>query len=426
MSEFFAKQFVLSPLFLFSLKVFSKRQGPVIHRPSSVRRPTKVQKGPTASPSMTFGLEEVQTKPAKALLGSMRRRKKKKRIQQQQQEEEEEEEAEETEKTSSSAADNVSKQEEGDFESFTHYNSPLSLGSAEQEPEGWVYEKKMLDCRKRMEELPDIGILNDENLKINSTSQKRPKLIPEILDTTILVTSHICEYIFRHADTTTGFGKKVFGSGTKVLPDKIILVIYVSHLQPLSEDESESFLEKMIEHVKKKGGPYKMQEHAANKKRKPPSLAKKTKGSEPTGLSGQNSTTLKRVLTRRPTPLKKVKLRQTSTIRHPSSPPPSVKVKQDPASAPLGQFGQQPVKPTSIGGQPSISGQLSDDIGDPPQPSAEKFLAIKATTTTTSSPSASTTTRSGKPPSEDKDQIRYFYQSLSSPLFVIVSILSSN
>ena len=170
MSEFFAKQFVLSPLFLFSLKVFSKRQGPVIHRPSSVRRPTKVQKGPTASPSVTFGLEEVQTKPAKALLGSMRRRKKKKRIQQQ-----EEEEAEETEKTSSSAADNVSKQEEGDFESFTHYNSPLSLGSAEQEPEGWVYEKKMLDCRKRMEELPDIGILNDENLKINSTSQKRPK-----------------------------------------------------------------------------------------------------------------------------------------------------------------------------------------------------------------------------------------------------------
>ena len=165
-----------------------------------------------------------------------------------------------------------------------------------------------------------------------------------------------------------------------------------------------------------------MQEHAANKKRKPPPLAKDTKGKEPPGLSSQNSTASKRVLLRRPTPLKKVKLRQTATIRHQSSPAPAVKEKQQPASAPLGQFGEQPlqvVEPTSVGGQPTISGQLSDAaaiVDSAHQPSAERFLAMRATTIT-NSPSALTTTPSGKPPGEDQDQIRYFYQSVSSPLF---------
>ena len=111
----------ISPLtlfLLFSLKVFSKRQGPVLSRPSRGRRPTK---GLTASPSTTFGLEEVKTKPTKALLGSMRRKKKKKkeRIEQ-------EEESEETKKTSSFASHIVSSSE-----------------SAEHEMQGWEkYEKK--------------------------------------------------------------------------------------------------------------------------------------------------------------------------------------------------------------------------------------------------------------------------------------------
>ena len=158
-----------------------------------------------------------------------------------------------------------------------------------------------------------------------------------------------------------------------------------------------------------------MQEHAANKKRK---LAKDTKVSEPAGLSGKN-TTLNRGLRRRPTPLKNVKLRQTSTIRS----TPSVKKKHQPASVQFGQFDKplQLVEPT-IGGQPIIIGQLgggpSHDaaIGNsPPQPSAVKFVAIRATTTTTtSSPAAMTTKPSGTPLKEDQDQIRCFYQP-SSP-----------
>ena len=189
-------------------------------------------------------------------------------------------------------------------------------------------------------------------------------------------------------------------------------------LQSLSEEEHESFLEKMLDHVKKKGGPYKMQEHAANKKRK---LAKDTKVSEPAGLSGKN-TTLKRDLRRRPTPLKNVKLRQTSTIR-PLTSTPSVKKKHQPGSVQFGQFDKplQLVEP-NIGGRPIPSGQLgggpSHDaaIGNsPPQPSAVKFVAIRATTTTTttSSPADMTTKPYGTPLKEDQDQIRCFYQPLS-------------
>ena len=114
-----------------------------------------MEKGLTASPSITFGLEEVQTAP-KALFASMRRRKKKKRVQQ---------DAGEAKKTSSAPTDIDPKQEDV-FESFTHYNSPSSLESAEHELQGWVYEK-------------DIGISKDKYLKITSSdsnSQKRSKL----------------------------------------------------------------------------------------------------------------------------------------------------------------------------------------------------------------------------------------------------------
>ena len=158
-----------------------------------------------------------------------------------------------------------------------------------------------------------------------------------------------------------------------------------------------------------------MQEHAANKKRK---LAKDTKVSESAGLSGKN-TTLKRDLRRRPTPLKNVKLRQTSTIR-PLTSTPSVKKKHQPASVQFGQFDKplQLVEPT-IGGQPIIIGQLgggpSHDaaIGNsPPQPSAGKFVAIRATTT--NSPSTMSITTSSKPPKDEQDQMRCFYQP-SSP-----------
>ena len=239
--------------------------------------------------------------------------------------------------------------------------------------------------------------------------------------------SHLFVNIFRHADATTGFGKKVFGSGTKVLPDDQIileLIMHVCpHLQSLNEEENESFLEKMLEHVKKKGGPYKMQEHPENKKRKPLKFAKNIKVSEPAGSSGENTTMLIGGFTRRPTPLKKVKLRQTPTNRQKMTSPPSfIKNSQQQVSALPDQFGGpvQVVKPTIIG---QLGGGLSDDtaIGDLPRPSASaaaavKFLAMRATT---SSPLAFTTSQPGKPTSEDKDQIRYFYQSLSSPLSVL-------
>ena len=153
-----------------------------------------------------------------------------------------------------------------------------------------------------------------------------------------------------------------------------------------------------------------MQEHAANKRR---NMAKNTKGNEPAGFSGKN-TTLNRGLIRRPTPLKKMKLRQSSTIRQLSSPPSVVKKKHQPASVQLGQF-DKPLQlvDSTIGGQ--LGGGPSDDaaIDNFPQPSAVKFVAIRATTTTTSSPSAMTIKRSSKPPKGDQDQIRCFYQQLS-------------
>ena len=140
MSEFVVKQYARSPLLcLLSLKVFSKRKGPEIQRQkpgaaqSSGERPTKVQKGLTASPSMTFGTGEVQGKPAKPQLG-LRRRKKKKRVQQ--------EESEDTKITpTTTAADMVSKQEAGNgvFEIFKH-NSPSSPESEGNEMQG--YEKE--------------------------------------------------------------------------------------------------------------------------------------------------------------------------------------------------------------------------------------------------------------------------------------------
>ena len=167
-----------------------------------------------------------------------------------------------------------------------------------------------------------------------------------------------------------------------------------------------------------------MQEHPANKKRKPLKFAKNIKVSKPAGSSGENTTMLTRGLTRRPTPLKKVKLRQTPTNRQKMTSPPSfIKNSQQQVSALPDQFGGpvQVVKPT-ISGQ--LGGELSDDAasGDLPRPSAAsasaavKFLAMRATT---SSPLAFTTSQPGKPTSEDKDQIRYFYQSLSSPLSVL-------
>ena len=169
-----------------------------------------------------------------------------------------------------------------------------------------------------------------------------------------------------------------------------------------------------------------MQEHPANKKRKPLKFAKNIKVSKPAGSSGENTTMLTGGFTRRPTPLKKVKLRQTPTNRQQMTSPPSfIKNSQHQVSALPDQFGGpvQVVKPTIIG---QLGGGLSDDaaIGDLPRPSAAsasasaavKFLAMRATT---SSPLAFTTSQPGKPTSEDKDQIRYFYQSLSSPLSVL-------
>ena len=140
MSEFLDKQFSISPLFLLSLKVFSKRRGPATHRPkpgarpSLERRPTKTLKGLAASSSMTFGPEEVQTKP---LMGLRRKKKKKKkRVEQQQKSVYKDRAPARTKITASADTATVSSQGAGkrDFESFTH-NSPSSPESQENFPE---------------------------------------------------------------------------------------------------------------------------------------------------------------------------------------------------------------------------------------------------------------------------------------------------
>ena len=160
------------------------------------------------------------------------------------------------------------------------------------------------------------------------------------------------------ADASIGYGKKVLGPGTKVeyvfisfskmkyelayQEPKFVTIKSLSHvyLQKVNmKEESESFLKKMLDHVKKKGGPYRMREHPANPNRRVSipnsnqdpnrqvSIPNNNRGpnrrvSIPTKNWDTNvaasemrvTTTLKpdREINRRPTPPKNMKMRQTS------------------------------------------------------------------------------------------------------------------
>ena len=92
------------------------------------------------------------------------------------------------------------------------------------------------------------------------------------------------------------------------------------------KEESESFLKKMLDHVRKKGGPYRMREHPANPNRRVSipnsnqdpnrrvSIPTKNWDTNVAASEMRVTTTLKpdREINRRPTPLKNMKMRQTS------------------------------------------------------------------------------------------------------------------
>lgn len=144
-----------------------------------------------------------------------------------------------------------------------------------------------------------------------------------------------------------------------------------------------------------------MEEHPANKKRKLPIENAKGGKLRATSQKPRSKPTTTMVLSRKPTHLKKVKLRQPSAIRQLKSPP-SVKK--------LHQIGEPTIGGPQIDGQAIFSGQLdgqpSDDAANPTQSSeANVQLAIRATATT-NSPLALTTTSPETPPKEGQDQIR--------------------
>ena len=103
--------------------------------------------------------------------------------------------------------------------------------------------------------------------------------------------------------------------------------LFNTYLQEVNtKEESESFLKKMLDHVRKKGGPYRMREHPANPNRRVSipnsyqdpnrrvSIPTKNWDTNVAASEMRVTTTLKpdREINRRPTPLKNMKMRQTS------------------------------------------------------------------------------------------------------------------
>ena len=116
--------------------------------------------------------------------------------------------------------------------------------------------------------------------------------------------------------------------------------LFNTYLQEVNtKEESESFLKKMLDHVRKKGGPYRMREHPANPNRRVSipnsnqdpnrqvsipnnnrdpnrrvSIPTKNWNTSVAASEMRVTTTLKpdREINRRPTPLKNMKMRQTS------------------------------------------------------------------------------------------------------------------
>ena len=103
--------------------------------------------------------------------------------------------------------------------------------------------------------------------------------------------------------------------------------LFNTYLQEVNmKEESESFLKKMLDHVRKKGGPYRMREHPANPNRRVSipnsnqdpnrrvSIPTKNWDTSVAASEMRVTTTLKpdREINRRPTPLKNMKMRQTS------------------------------------------------------------------------------------------------------------------
>ena len=91
----------------------------------------------------------------------------------------------------------------------------------------------------------------------------------------------------------------------KYVTNKSLSHIYLQKVN--MKEEGDSFLKKMLDHVRKKGGPYRMREHLANPNRRV-SFPTKDRDTE------KDTTTLTpdRDIIRRPTPLKNMKMRQTS------------------------------------------------------------------------------------------------------------------
>ena len=97
----------------------------------------------------------------------------------------------------------------------------------------------------------------------------------------------------------------------KYVTNKSLSHIYLQKVN--MKEEGDSFLKKMLDHVRKKGGPYRMREHPANPNRRV-SILTKDRDTE------KDTTTLTpdRDIIRRPTPLKNMKIRQIS--RQPDTP----------------------------------------------------------------------------------------------------------
>ena len=109
----------------------------------------------------------------------------------------------------------------------------------------------------------------------------------------------------------------------KYVTNKSLSHIY---LQKVSiKEEGDSFLKKMLDHVRKKGGPYRMREHPANPNRRVSIPNNNRDPNRRVSIPTKNwdnsvaafervTTTLKpdREINRRPTPLKNMKMRQTS------------------------------------------------------------------------------------------------------------------